>query len=173
MEKQFNCSRDSLKKARATFCFYVAAIPVIAVLFLIPFALGVQNRIEWQVIIYILLAVFFVYQGYRAYCVLRAAHHSYCRINGESVSGISTKDPYQKGIPFQICANEITRIEETIIATERKENVGYAPHTLHRPPFESPRLRGYQSTILMTENASYTLFGITMTDEVKEAFRQE
>lgn len=173
MEKQFLCSKDALKKARIAFCFYAAAIPVIAVLFLLPFFLGLQNKIEWHVVIYALLSVFFVYQGYRAYCVLRALRRSCCRIDGESVSGISIKDPYQKGTPFQISANEITGIEETIVATERKETVGYAPRTLHRPPFESPSQHGYRSTVIETKDAAYTLFGIELTEELKKTLNIE
>ena len=53
------------------------------------------------------------------------------------------------------------------------EDVDYYLRTLHRAPFESPELRGYRSTIIKTEYASYTLFGIELTDEIKKALKPE
>lgn len=173
MEKLFTCSKAALKKARTTCIFYGIGLPVIAVLFVLPFFWSGENRLSWHLIIYALLAAFFVYSGYRAFRVLRSLRDSRCRTDGVTVSGIHTKDPFQKGIPFQIDKTEITNVKETIAATVKKEDMDYHPRTLHRAPFESLELRGYRSTIIETGNASCLLFGIELTDELKNALKPE
>jgi hypothetical protein len=173
MEKQFNCSKCALKKARITFLFYVIGLPVIAVLFVLPYLWNTQSRFTWHVIIYVLLAALFIYQGYRSFRVLRSLHQSCLRTDGVTVSGIHTKDPFETSLPFQIGIKDITDVKETIIATTKKEGIDYYPRTLHRAPFESPELRGYRSTILKTEDASYILFGIELTDDVRKALKPE
>ena len=173
MEKQFTCSKNALKKAHITCLFYSIGLPLIAVLFVLPFFWGEQKSFSWHIIIYVLLAALFIYQGYRSFRVLRSLHQSLCRTDGVTVSGIHTKDPFQKGIPFQIDKTEITNVKETIAATVKKEDMDYHPRTLHRAPFESPELRGYRSTIIETGNASYLLFGIELTEEFKNALKPE
>jgi hypothetical protein len=173
MEKLFTCSKAALKKARITCMFYGIGLPVIAVLFVLPFFWGGENRLSWHLIIYALLAAFFVYSGYRAFRVLRSLRDSRCRTDGVTVSGIHTKDPYQKGVSFQIDRKDITNVKDTVSTTVKKEDIDYNPRTLHRAPFESPNLRGYRSTIIETGNASYLLFGIELTDELKNALKPE
>lgn len=173
MEKQFNCSKSALKKARITFLFYVIGLPVIAALFVLPYLWNTQSRLTWHVIVYALLAALFIYQGYRSFRVLRSLRQSCLRTDGVTVSGIHTKDPFEKSMPFQIDIKDIADVKATIAVTANKEDVDYYPRTLHRAPFESPELRGYRSTIIKTEYASYTLFGIKLTDEIKKALKPE
>lgn len=173
MEKRFYCSQSVLKKARITFLFYVLGLPVIGVLFVLPFFWGAQQTVAWHTVIYVLIAALFLYQGYRSFRILRSLRQSVVCTDGVTVSGIHTKDPFQKGIPFQIGMESITDVKETIAATVKKEDVDYHPATLHRAPFESPERRGYRSTVIETEKASYLLFGIELTDALREAFKAE
>ena len=172
MEQQFNCSKDALKKARVTFWFYATGILVVVALFLLSYLLIGPGRIEWTAIIYVLIVLLFAYLGYRAYCVLRAIRQSFCRINGETVSGISTPDPYQKGSAFQISKEEIIMIEDGIVPAERKDDI---PHgrSLHQPPSTSAAAYGYRSTVIRTKDTAFTLLAIEPTDELKTALESE
>ena len=125
MEKQFNCSKSALKKARITFLFYVIGLPVIAVLFVLPYFWNTQSRLTWHVIVYALLAALFIYQGYRSFRVLRSLRQSCLRTDGVTVSGIHTKDPFEKSMPFQIDIKDIADVKAMIAVTANKEDVDY------------------------------------------------
>lgn len=150
MEKQFHSSKNAFSKARTAFWFYTVCTPMLLVLCLIPFLLHRTNRIEWFAIIYILIAAIFVYKGYRAYCILRTVRNARCVVSAETVSGISTHDPYQKGTEFRILNTEIIYIEERIVSVEKKGDITYGP-SLHRSPFSSQSLSGYRSTVIHTK----------------------
>ncbi len=173
MEKQFQCSKDTLKKARTTFLFYAIGLLVLGILFSLPFLLGKQNRLVWNIVIYALLAAFFIYQGYRSFRVLRSLQHSVIQTDGVTVSGIHTEDPFQKGIPFEICVKDITGVDETVTMTKKTDDVGDHRRTLCRTPFESSTVQGYRSFRIETGNVSYTLFGIELTDEIKNVLMTE
>ena len=164
METKFTCSKNALTKARSVFCFYAAAVPIIGFVLLIPFLLNGINRISWLAFIYVLILLFLLYKGYRAYLVLRAVRKTSCSVCRETVSGISTPDPYQKGIDFQIRKDEIILLEDKIIAAENKREAAGS---------SSADERGYRSIVIHTKTDTYTVFGIELTEEIKEALASE
>ena len=172
MEKQFTCSKEALKKARVTFWFYIACIPMIAVLVFLPYTLNRTGRIEWFAIIYFLIAAFFAYRGYRAYRVLRAIRQTCCTVWDGIVSGVSTPEPYQKGIRFQIPKNEISEVLERYVPVERKGSIPLGK-SLQQPPISPETSYGFRSTVIRTHNDVYTLFAIELTDEMKEMLKTE
>lgn len=168
MEQKFTCSKLALKKEWSFVLIFVIGFLLVAALFFLPILIGKNHKISWVSAIYLLIEIYLAYLAYRSYRVIRALHDSFCELKGETVSGISIIDPYQKGIPFQIEKNQIKGIEEKSVVFVKKEELSYSPR-LHRAPFSSPYTHGYPSVVIRTkDNVSYTLFGIELSDEIRK-----
>lgn len=173
METKFTCSKSVLKKARVICWFYAAVTLIGIVLFLLPLLLNGLNTLGWFSVIYVVIALFMFYKGYRAFRVLRALRNSSFCVYYDTVSGVSIRNSYQKAVSFQIRKDEISSIDEEIVAVESKTDITYS-RWMHRSPISSPSIiNGYKSTVIRTKDEVYTLFGIELTEEIKEALASE
>ena len=66
--------------------------------------------------VYFIIAAYLLYSAYRSLRVMRSIKHSYCVIDTDRVYGVSTPDPNEKAIPFDIRRSDICSIEETTVS---------------------------------------------------------
>lgn len=115
--KRFTCSQNALKQTRITFWFYVGSIPIIILLFAIPYIREGQFVFGPLSLVYFAVILFLLYGAYRAMRVMLSTKNTLCVIDGERVYGVSTPSPYQKGIPFDIRKSDILGIGKSMVST--------------------------------------------------------
>ena len=107
MEKTFHCNPNEVTQTKITFWFYVASIPVIVFLFLLPNILGRAFQFSLLSLAYVAVLVFLGYGTYRAYVAMRAVKASYCTVTDTRVEGVSTPSAHCAGERFSIERSEI------------------------------------------------------------------
>ena len=146
MEKRFNCNKKELTQSRITFWVYAVCIPIIVFLFVLPYIRGISTGFNPFSIIYILIVLYLIFEGYRSLRVLISIKRSYCVVNERLVSGISIQDPVKKGEPFEINRSEILGVGKT------KISVG--------------GMRSHNALAVNTKQRKYVLFAIENPDEL-------
>ena len=152
MEKRFNCSKEALTQTRITFWFYVGSIPIIIFLFLLPYIRQGSFTFGPYSLVYVAIIAFLLFGAYRAMRVMLSVKNSFCVIDGERISGLSTPNPYQKAIPFDIRIGDIRGIGKTMIP------VG--------------GMRTKDALILNTDKEKIVLLAIDRVDELKKELGQ-
>ena len=147
MEKRFDCSKDALTQTRITFWFYVGSIPVIVFLFLLPYIRQGSFTLGLYSLIYAAIIVYLLFGAYRAMRVMLSVKNSFCVIDGERISGVSTPNPYEKAIPFDIRIADILGIGKTTVS------IG--------------GMRTKDALILNTEKEKIVLLAIDRVEELK------
>ena len=147
MEKRYTCSKDALRQTRITFWVYAGSIPVIIILYLIPYLGG--NGVVFSVfsLIYVAVLLYLLFGAYRSMRVMLSAKNSFCTIEGDRVSGVSTPDPYKASISFDISKSDIRGIGKTEIS------VG--------------GMRTLPALVLNTDQKKIVLFAIDRADELR------
>ena len=148
MEKRFNCSKDALAQTKITFWFYIGSIPIIIFLFMLPFIQAGRFTFSPYSLVYIVIIAFLMYFGYRSMLVMQAVKNSYCIVEGDRVYGVSTPNPYQKGVPFDIQKSEILGVGKTMISTGG--------------------MRSQNALQLNTQNQKIVLLAVEQMDELKD-----
>ncbi len=147
MEKQFGCSRDALRSIRITFWVYVASIPIIVFLFLLPYIRAGAFTVSPYSVIYIAIVIYLLFETYRTTRVMLSIKKSRCVITPDRVTGVSTPNPYKPSIPFDIARDEIRGIAKTTIS------VG--------------GMRSQKALVLNTETQKIVLLAIDRIDELE------
>lgn len=148
MEKRFECDRTALRQSRITFWFYVVSIPIIIFLFLLPFIRAGQFVFSPYSIVYIGIILYLIYAGYRSMLVMNSIKHSYCAVEGDRISGVSTPDPYKKAIPFELDRRDILGIGKTTVS--------------------AGGMRSYPALVINTADQKIVLLTIEHVDELKQ-----
>ena len=149
MEKRFNCDKNILGHTRITFWVYAICIPIIVFLWALPSIQAGQltfNPIGLIVCGVILICLIFA--GYRAMRVMNSVKNSYCVIDGDRVYGLSTPDPFQKAVPFEIQKSEILGIGKTTVS--------------------AGGMRSHDALVINTEKQKIVLLGIERMNELKD-----
>ena len=147
MEKRFDCGRDALMQTRVTFWFYVGSIPIIIFLFLLPYIRQGSFTLGPYSLVYLAIIAFLLFGAYRAMRVMLSVKNSFCVIDGERVYGVSTPNPYQKAIPFDIRKDDIRGIGKTTVS------IG--------------GMRTKDALVLNTDNEKIVLLALDRSDELK------
>lgn len=147
MAKRFTCSKKTLRQACITFWFYVICIPIIPVLFLLPYLLGGNLEVGPFSLVYLVIILFLLYGAYRSLRILRSLRKSCCVIDGDRVYGISVPDPNLAAIPFDLSGDDIRDIEKTTVS--------------------AAWLRTQNALILHTKDRKIVLLALEQTEELE------
>ncbi len=148
MEKRYNCNPNELRQSRITFWFYVGSIPIIIFLFLLPYMQQGKFVFGPFSFVYIVIILFLLYSGYRAFRVMKSTQNSHCIVTDTRVSGVSTPNPYKTAIPFDIEKTDILGIGKTTVS------VG--------------GMRAYNALVINTKDQKIVLLAIDSPDELKQ-----
>ena len=139
-------------QTRITFWFYAGSIPIIIFLFLLPYFRQGSFSFGPYSLVYVAIIAFLIFGAYRALRVMLSVKKSFCVINGDRISGLSTPNPYQKAVPFDIRIDEILGIGKTTVS------IG--------------GMRTKDALILNTEKEKIVLLAIDRVEELKSELEQ-
>ena len=97
-------------------------------------------------IVYIGIILYLIYAGYRSMLVMNSIKHSYCVVEGDRISGVSTPDPYKKAIPFELDRRDILGIGKTTVS--------------------AGGMRSHPALVLNTADRKIVLLSLERTDEL-------
>lgn len=140
-------------QSRITFWFYVGSIPIIIFLFMLPYIRAGQFVFNPFSLVYLIIVAVLIFFAYRTMRVLLSTKNSYCVVEEDRVYGVSTPNPYQRAIPFDIRKDEILGIGKTSIS------VG--------------GMRSHEALVLNTNKQKIILFAIERMDELKKELSPE
>jgi len=117
-------------------------------LFLLPFIRAGQFVFSPYSIVYIGIILYLIYAGYRSMLVMNSIKHSYCAVEGDRISGVSTPDPYKKAIPFELDRRDILGIGKTTVS--------------------AGGMRSHPALVINTADQKIVLLTIEHVDELKQ-----
>ena len=147
MKQEFSSNPHELAQAKITFWFYAGSIPIIIfLLFVLPAIRKGAFTFSIFTIAYAVLILVLLYLTYRAYRVMHAIQTSRCTLTAETISGVSTPDPFHGSETFTI------RREEILGIAKKQINISMT--------------RFFNAIVLNTQNKQYVLFAIERPEEL-------
>ncbi len=153
MEHTYRTDKHSLRLTRITFWIYLLSIPIILVVFAIPYLQGKPFQLNPFLLIYLGIVVFLMYQSYRIFRVILAMKRVRCTVTEETVRGVSMPNPMKKSESFSIRRDEILGIGK------KKYSLG--------------TMRGLDILLLNTKDRTFSLFAVEQMDQLKDELQQK
>ena len=149
MDKTFSCNQHELAQAKITFWFYVVSIPIIVfLLFILPILRGIAYSFSVFQLFYVALILILLFLTYRSYRVMHAIQISRCTISDDTITGVSTPDPFKKTENFSIKRSDVLGV------AKKQVNISMT--------------RYFNAVVLNTHDKQYVLFAIDRADELIE-----
>lgn len=115
MEQNYFYNKRDLSSARITFWVYAASVPIVIFLYILPALRGGSFELSLFGLILPALILYLIYGSYRTLRVLLSVKNTCCKIDADTVSGVSTPNPFRKSEPFEIRKSDILGIGKTAV----------------------------------------------------------
>lgn len=147
MIHQYAADQHELLQTKITFWFYFVSIPVIVfLLFVLPILRGRAFQFSIFTIAYIAIILVLLYLTYRAYRVMHAIASARCTLTEDTISGVSTPDPFKSSKTFSIGRDEVLGV------AKKQINISMT--------------RFFNAVVLNTKDRQYVLFGIENAEQL-------
>ena len=153
MNQTYLTDKHSLRLTRVTFWVYLLSVPIIVLVFAIPYLQGKPFEINLFHLIYLGIVGYLAYQSYKVLRVVLAMKRTRCTVTEETVSGFSIPNPMKKGEEFSIARDEILGIGK------KHYSIG--------------TLRSLDMLLLNTKERSYALLSVERMDELKQELQKD
>ena len=153
MKQTYLTDKHSLRLTRITFWVYLLSVPIILLVFAIPYLQGKPFEINLFHLIYLGIVGYLAYQAYKLLRVILAMKRTRCSVTEDTVSGYSIPNPMKKGEAFSIARDEILGIGK------KHYSIG--------------TLRSLDILLLNTKEHTYALLSVDKMDALKQELQKD